>query len=122
MQAYKEREGLSVFPIKASYLRMFPQEASPVNEREGYTQEEASEYFSYFPYVDALLTRCPPSGINDDPTDIAHTGFIGSRDYVNREHPKLLLHGHTYPAANELVREIGSTRIEYVFGSAVIEL
>ncbi len=87
-----------------------------------YTQEEASELFSYYPPVDVLLMHCPPYGVNDDPTDIAHTGFIGSRDYVSREHPKLLMHGHTYPTANELVREVGSTRIEYVFGSAFIEV
>lgn len=87
-----------------------------------YTQEEASEMFSYFPYVDILLTHCPPYGVNDDTTDIAHTGFIGSRDYIEREHPKLVMHGHTYPTANELVKRVGSTRIEYVFGSALVEV
>lgn len=87
-----------------------------------YTQEEASVLLSAFPHVDVMLVHCPPSGVNDDQTDIAHTGFIGLREYVEREKPAYLFHGHTYPTVNELVTQFGETKIEYVFGNRVIEI
>jgi len=87
-----------------------------------YTQEEASALLANFPKVDIMIVHCPPFGVNDDQSDIAHTGFIGLRDYVEREGPKMLLHGHTYPTAQEMVTQLGETRIEYVFGHRIIEI
>jgi len=87
-----------------------------------FTQEEASALLATFPHVDVMLVHCPPFGVNDDQTDIAHTGFIGLRDYVEREKPAYLFHGHTYPTENELITKFGETNIEYVFGSRVIEI
>jgi uncharacterized protein len=86
-----------------------------------YTQEECSALLATFPRVDVMLVHCPPFGVNDDPDEIAHTGFIGLRDWVLREKPALLLHGHTYPEAGKEVTRLGETRIEYVFGEKVVE-
>ncbi len=46
-----------------------------------HTQEEASLLLATFPHVDAMLTHRPPYGINDEPDDVAHAGFIGLREY-----------------------------------------
>lgn len=87
-----------------------------------YTQEEASVLLATFPRVDVMLVHCPPFGVNDDQTDIAHTGFIGLRDYVEREKPRALFHGHTYPTAQEIVTQLGETAIEYVSGHRIITI
>lgn len=87
-----------------------------------YTQEEASAMLATFPRVDIMLVHCPPYGVNDDQTDIAHTGYVGLRDYVERERPNHLFHGHTYPKENELVTMLGYTNIVYVFGHKIIEI
>lgn len=86
-----------------------------------YTQEEASEMFSYFPPVDIFIAHCPPRGINDE-DEIAHQGFDGLREYIDKYHPKVLFHGHTYPSEDEVVREYNGTRIEYVYGYRIVEI
>jgi len=85
-----------------------------------YTQEEAIEKLRGFPRVDIMLTHCPPFGVNDDVSDIAHTGYEGLRDYVLEKKPRALFHGHTYPAEPQTL--FGETRIEYVYGHKVIEI
>ena len=87
-----------------------------------YTQEEASAMLATFPKVDIMLVHCPPYGVNDDSSEISHTGYIGLREYVEREKPKYLLHGHTYPKEHELVTLFDNTKIIYVFGTKIIEV
>ena len=87
-----------------------------------YTQEEASVILASFPRVDVMLTHCPPFGVNDEPDDVAHTGYIGLRDYVLREKPGYLLHGHTYPTENTLTNKLGNTEIIYVTGDKTVAL
>lgn len=78
-----------------------------------HTQEEASQLLSYFPAVDVMVCHCPPRGINDE-DEVAHQGFDGLRQLIDRQPPKLLLHGHTYPTDETIIRQHGPTRIEYV--------
>jgi Icc-related predicted phosphoesterase len=87
-----------------------------------YTQEEATKMLAAFPRVDVMLTHCPPYGINDDPSEVAHTGYRGLLDYIEREQPSYLLHGHTYPSESKLVKQHLGTKIEYVFGEKVLTL
>jgi Icc-related predicted phosphoesterase len=87
-----------------------------------YTQEEASALLANFPHVDVMLVHCPPYGINDDLTEIAHTGYKGLLDYVEREEPQYLFHGHTYPNANTLVKKYKNTNIEYVYEDKIIQI
>lgn len=87
-----------------------------------YTQEEASALLATFPRVDVMLTHCPPFGVNDDQSDISHTGFVGLREYVEREKPAFLFHGHTYPTPGAEVHRLGDTEIIYVFGEKSIEI
>jgi len=86
-----------------------------------YTQEQASEMMTDFPAVDIFLCHCPPRGINDE-EEVAHQGFIALRDYIDRQQPKLLLHGHTYPPEDKVVKQVGMTRIEYVYEYKIIEI
>lgn len=85
------------------------------------TQDEASQLFAGFPPVDVFLTHCPPRGINDE-EEIAHQGFDGLRDYLDRTQPKLLMHGHTYPSEETLTKQHGPTRIEYVSEYKIITI
>lgn len=87
-----------------------------------YTQEEASAMLASFPRVDVMLAHCPPYGINDDQTELAHTGFQGLLAYLDEKRPSYLFHGHTYPTEASLVRRHGDTRIEYVFGERFVEV
>lgn len=85
-----------------------------------FTQEEASALLENFPRVDVMLVHCPPFGINNDQTEIAHTGFVALRDYLDFEHPMALFHGHTYPTETTMVRQYKSTRIIYVTGDQIV--
>jgi len=86
-----------------------------------YTQEEASQMMANFPKVDVFLCHCPPRGINDE-EEVAHQGFQALRDYIDREQPKVLLHGHTYPIKETMVKQYGVTRIEYIHEYKVFSL
>lgn len=87
-----------------------------------YTQEEASKLLKDFPRVDVMLVHCPPYGVNDEPDELAHQGFIALREYVEQKKPKYLLHGHTYPTAETLVTKLGDTEVIYVYEDKIIEL
>jgi len=86
-----------------------------------YSQSQASAMFANFPPVDVFLAHCPPRGINDE-EEIAHQGWDGLRAYLERTPPRVLFHGHTYPTAENLVREFNGCRIEYVFKYKVVEI
>ena len=85
-----------------------------------YRQEEASAMMANFPKVDIFICHCPPRGINDE-EEIAHQGFNALLDYIDKECPKLLMHGHTYPEEETMVRQHGPTRIEYISGYKIIK-
>lgn len=85
------------------------------------TQDEATELLRGFPKVDVFISHCPPRGINDE-EEIAHQGFNALRDYIENAKPQILLHGHTYPTEETLVRQHGATRIEYVYKYKVVDI
>ena len=87
-----------------------------------YTQEEATELLKDFPRVDVLLAHCPPYGINDEPKELAHQGYKALRKYLGQRKPKYLLHGHTYPTAENIVKKFMDTEIIYVYEDQLIDL
>jgi uncharacterized protein len=87
-----------------------------------YTQDEATELMQGFQHVDVMLAHCPPYGINDEPDDVAHMGFVALRKYIEAENPKYYLHGHTYPKEGELVTKYRETEILYIYEDQIIEL
>ena len=86
-----------------------------------FTQEEAAQLTAEFPYVDVFVTHCPPRGVNDE-TELSHQGWDWLRNYVLEKQPQVLLHGHTYPTEDNLVKQLGKTRIEYIHGWKIIDL
>lgn len=84
------------------------------------TQQEASAMQAQFSPVDIMVCHCSPRGINDE-EELAHQGFDGLRAYIDRTPPKVLLHRHTYPTEQTVVREHGPTRIEHVHKWRIVE-
>jgi Icc-related predicted phosphoesterase len=70
--------------------------------------------------VDVMLAHSPPLGVNDDADDRAHVGLAGLREYVERERPAMLLHGHTYPPLP--VERWGETEVRHVRGHRFVKL
>lgn len=85
------------------------------------TQDEARQMLVGFPKVDVFISHCPPRGINDE-EEVAHQGFDALRTYLDTEQPKVLLHGHTYPTEETVVKQHGPTRIEYVYEYKLISI
>ena len=84
-----------------------------------YTQRQYDWLVRGLRSADVLVTHCPPQGINDH-EDPAHVGIVALRKWLDRVQPRVLIHGHTYPA--EPVTSYGSTRIEYVRGARIVDV
>jgi uncharacterized protein len=87
-----------------------------------YTQREATKLAKKLPAADVLIAHCPPAGINDDPEDPAHVGFEGLRAWVERHHPRHVLHGHVHPMPGSVIEHFGGTRVHWVQGAKVLRL
>ena len=87
-----------------------------------YTQREASRLAKRLPAADILLCHCPPLGINDDPEDPAHIGFEGLREWVDRHHPRHILHGHTHPLPGHVLARYGDSKVHWISGARVLDL
>lgn len=85
-----------------------------------YTQQEYGTLVRGLPPADVIVTHCPPRGINDHPSDVAHVGIEALRARIDTASTRLLIHGHTYPKAPLALH--GSTRIEYVYGAKIIRI
>jgi Icc-related predicted phosphoesterase len=89
-------------------------------ERLMWSQKQARKLLKGFERVDVMLAHSPPLGVNDDADDRAHVGLEGLRDYVEREQPAMLLHGHTYPPLP--VERLGQTQVRHVRGHRFVRL
>ena len=85
-----------------------------------WSQKQANKLLRKLGPVDVVLAHSPPLGVNDDPDDPAHIGLEGLREYVERERPAMLLHGHTYPPLP--VERWGETEIRHVRGHRFVKL
>lgn len=87
-----------------------------------YTQEEAEIALRDFPAVGVMISHCSPYGINDDLSELAHTGFKALRNYIERAKPKYFLHGHTYPTNENMVTKFKETEIIFVYQDKIINI
>jgi Icc-related predicted phosphoesterase len=87
-----------------------------------YSQRKAARLVRKLPPADVLICHCPPFGVNDDPDDPAHVGFVALREWVLEHRPQLLMHGHTHPNPATLTDRLGDTRVVYVNGARVVDL
>lgn len=85
-----------------------------------HTEKEAAAALKRVGRVDVLVSHAPPEGVNDDPGDKVHGGWVALREHVEAHPPRLLLHGHTYPPC--VVGAIGATRVQYVRGWKLVAL
>lgn len=85
-----------------------------------WSQKQATKLLRKLGPVDVLLAHSPPLGVNDDPDDPAHIGLRGLRDYLERERPAMMLHGHTYPPLP--AERWGDTEIRHVRGHRFVTL
>jgi uncharacterized protein len=87
-----------------------------------WTEEEAVKLVGRLPAADVLLTHSPPAGVNDEPDDPAHRGSPALREWVERNRPAWLLHGHTLPHPMHRVGRLGDTRVVHVRGATTLDL
>ncbi len=81
-----------------------------------YTQAEAIALMDSWPHVDVILSHTPPFGVYDDsdqPEKTSHHGWHGRCQYIERENPGLVLHGHTHPENDSDI--LGETAIWWVW-------
>jgi len=74
-------------------------------------------------FVDILVTHAPPAGIHDA-GDLCHRGFKSFSNFINRYHPKFLVHGHIhlYGTNNKWLTEARGTKVINAYGYRVIEI
>jgi uncharacterized protein len=87
-----------------------------------YTQKKAAKLAKRLPAAEILLCHCPPRGINDDEDDPAHIGFDGLRDWVDRHHPRHIIHGHVHPLGGIAQKSYGDTRVHWISGAKLLTL
>ncbi len=85
-----------------------------------YTQEESRRFLEKFPRVDVMISHSPPYGVNDNTMDPAYTGFEGLCNYLDDKSPRYLIHGHTRPPEEILVKKWKETEIIYIHGDRSI--
>jgi Icc-related predicted phosphoesterase len=98
---------------------------SPRYSRDGaneWTEKEAEKLVGRLPAAEVLLAHSPPAGVNDEPGDPAHAGSPALREWVERNRPGWLLHGHTLPDPAHRVKRLGETRVVHVRGAAALDL
>jgi Icc-related predicted phosphoesterase len=83
-----------------------------------YDQEEVVKALASFPRVDVFVAHNSPRGVHERDEEV-HQGFDGLLDYVEREQPAYLIHGHQHLNTVSL---IGETQVIGVFGETVLEL
>jgi len=74
--------------------------------------------------VDILVTHAPPEGLGDD-TDPAHWGFAAFREFLDKYHPKYLVHGHvhmTYGHNIPRVRDYNGTTLINAYERYTLEI
>jgi uncharacterized protein len=87
-----------------------------------FSQKRAAKLMRKLPPADVVICHCPPFGVNDDPEDPAHVGFIALRKWVDKHEPRWLLHGHVHPLPGQIADRVGNTRVVYVSGLKILEL
>ncbi len=88
-------------------------------------EQEYAEILSKLPPTDLLITHCAPFGSWQEPPDRkvgtyhhAHSGSRALRDYIVRNSPRLVLHGHIHKKG---VTELGKTAVRSVYSVEIVQ-
>ena len=74
--------------------------------------------------IDIVVTHAPPEGLGDS-DDPAHWGFAALREFLDKYHPRYLIHGHVhmnYNARQERVRTYGETTLVNAYERYVLDV
>lgn len=74
--------------------------------------------------IDIVVTHAPPEGLGDD-EDVAHWGFAALRAFLDKYHPRYLIHGHvhmTYGHNIPRVIEYNGTSVINAYERYVLEV
>ena len=74
--------------------------------------------------IDIVVTHAPPEGLGDS-DDPAHWGFAALREFLDKYHPRYLIHGHVhmnYNARQERVRTYGETTLVNAYERYVLDM
>lgn len=81
-----------------------------------HTQEEIIDLCSKLGKCDIILSHNSPKGIHDR-DDIAHEGYEGLIQYIEKHQPKYCLHGHQH---KDIVSEYKGTKVIGVYGGIIL--
>ena len=88
-----------------------------------YTQEEMIKICDNFKKADIVLTHNSPYGIHDrynlEDNDIVHQGFIGLKNYIEKNRPKYCIHGHQHI---DKATKYLDTNIVGVYGANILDV
>jgi Icc-related predicted phosphoesterase len=77
-----------------------------------YEQMEVDDALAEFPRVDVFVAHNSPRLVHDRDDEV-HIGFAAFNTYLDRTHPRWLLHGHQHMNAETMV---GATRVVGTYG------
>ncbi len=83
-----------------------------------FEETQVVQQMAFFPRVDVFIAHSPPRGIHDR-DDVVHRGFQAFREYIRKQRPRVVIHGHV-----DLDKEtvFGETRIVAAVGAKVVDL
>jgi Icc-related predicted phosphoesterase len=74
--------------------------------------------------VDILVTHAPAQGLGDE-KDLCHQGFEAFKEFMDKYHPKYMMHGHvhkTYGAGFKREQEYNGTKIVNTYKNYILEI
>lgn len=83
-----------------------------------FEQLEVETALAAFPKVDVFVAHNSPRMIHDREDEV-HTGFVAFNSYMDRHHPRLLLHGHQHLNKETIV---GATAVTGTYGHRFLVL
>ena len=88
-------------------------------QKYGYYDEEITEILQQYPTVDVVLSHNSPKGIHDSKADMAHEGYAGLLEYIQKHKPRYVFHGHQH---KDITTKVGETLVIGVYGAKIINI
>ncbi len=83
-----------------------------------FAEDAVSSFLASLPSTEIMLSHNSPHGVHDDPEHEPHCGYVSFAKQIERNPPKLWLHGHQHKNVTSSVRGVA---VVGVFGAALID-
>lgn len=87
--------------------------------------EQSSDFsLSFFQKLapcDIFISRCPALGINDNPSNNAHQGLEGIKQYLINNKVYLFFHTHSSPPKSQYISRINETYVYFVDNMLLVD-